>query len=528
MSWFDIRRKALLLLTRFENAVTGVILTLLNGTGLPLVSFKATGNSTQATTTGKNLFDGQWEIGGIDSVTGANWTEPTHMRFKNYIPVSALTTYILSRAWTADLKFRFYDASFAYLGFGSYTGTTATTFSFTTLANTKYMRIMAYNTTDTTLKLQIEIGATASAYEPYSGGLPAPNPAYPKDITSVGDKVVSTDSDWSTPIVYGKTSWVGTAPSAVGADCYRVPITVRGKNVIDFDAYLAARSVVYSKSDDIYTMNTAVGLFNNKKILFSAPKTISVRAIITNTTTINALVQFFNGTTYVGSLSASAAVLQNIVADNFRFNWSDAGGNIFTVKDFQIEIASTSSAYEPYHTPLSYNLYLDAPLRYNDTINHLGAVEYKSEEVVLDGETYGKMFTDFWGDNLEYYNRAKITGISSTPFNYVDAKCTHFPYKTSVDSDSTDEVGFMTVDSGVYIRFGSTGLSTVTAANNWIKALKTAGTPVKIIYTLATPVPGASITMPTIGTFPGTTLIQLDTTVQPSVLEAEYWSTEEA
>jgi len=27
-----------------------------------------------------------------------------------------------------------------------------------------------------------------------------------------------------------------------------------------------------------------------------------------------------------------------------------------------------------------------------------------------------------------------------------------------------------------------------------------------------------------IETFPGTTIIQLDTTVQPSVLEAEYWS----
>lgn len=110
MTWFDIRRRFMLFLLRFKDVVTAVILTLTKGTGLPLVSFKATGNSTQAS---------------------------------------------------------------------------------------------------------------------------APTPAAPVIVNSTGDKVLNTDSDWNTPIAYGKTSWVGTAPSAVGADCYRVPIKVSGKNQFD-------------------------------------------------------------------------------------------------------------------------------------------------------------------------------------------------------------------------------------------------------------------------------------------------------
>ena len=47
-------------------------------------------------------------------------------------------------------------------------------------------------------------------------------------------------------------------------------------------------------------------------------------------------------------------------------------------------------------------------------------------------------------------------------------------------------------------------------------------------FDLATPAT-SNITMPAqIETFQGTTMIQLDTTVQPSVMEAEYWATEEA
>ena len=48
----------------------------------------------------------------------------------------------------------------------------------------------------------------------------SPSPTYPATITNTGDKVLSTDSDWNTPITYGKTDWIGEKPSKLGVDCY--------------------------------------------------------------------------------------------------------------------------------------------------------------------------------------------------------------------------------------------------------------------------------------------------------------------
>ena len=38
---------------------------------------------------------------------------------------------------------------------------------------------------------QIELGTTATAYEPYTGGIPSPNPEYPQELESVGDVTVT-------------------------------------------------------------------------------------------------------------------------------------------------------------------------------------------------------------------------------------------------------------------------------------------------------------------------------------------------
>lgn len=45
-----------------------------------------------------------------------------------------------------------------------------------------------YNMTD--VKIQLELGSEATAYEPYTGGIPSPNPDYPQEIKSVVNPVV--------------------------------------------------------------------------------------------------------------------------------------------------------------------------------------------------------------------------------------------------------------------------------------------------------------------------------------------------
>lgn len=438
MSRYDIRRRALMILMGFVNSASSVILTLLNSMGAPLVSFKATGNSTQAGTP---------------------------------VPVDYITY----------------------------------------------------------------------------------------DILNTGDKVTSSDSDWNTPIVYGKTSWIGTAPSALGVDCYRIPICVYPVNIFD-SANLTDDDRTYYDFASITPISTgtrvtAVGASTAPKSryrLFLIPKSggtlyVSFNATTTTGKTQSAMI-FYKGN-YDGSVTTSLKT--------FSFTFGSGKSTSFTLPydasqpylhvmlypandgttvttgtytdytNFQMSFIS-GAAYEPYHTPHTYNLYLDAPLCAGDTITQNGLLTRTKRKVELDGETYGKMFS-LWvaSDNC----RGKITGISSTAPNIVDAKCTHFPYKTSVDSSIGEEDGFMTVSDGIYIRMFGYGMSTLEDANNYLKEpyAGEGGTskPVIIEYTLATPTDPEQITMPVIDTFSGTTLIQLETTVQPSALEAEYWSTEE-
>lgn len=45
--------------------------------------------------------------------------------------------------------------------------------------------------TATYKNLQLELGSTATAYEPYTGGIPSPNPSYPAPITNVGNLAIT-------------------------------------------------------------------------------------------------------------------------------------------------------------------------------------------------------------------------------------------------------------------------------------------------------------------------------------------------
>ena len=83
----------------------------------------------------------------------------------------------------------------------------------------------------------------------------APAPDNPVDILSTGDKVLSTDSDWNTPITYGKTDWIGEKTSELGVDCYRIPIRVKSPNLPPIkEATIKAINTTGSWSGDAYTV----------------------------------------------------------------------------------------------------------------------------------------------------------------------------------------------------------------------------------------------------------------------------------
>jgi hypothetical protein len=167
---------------------TGESLTL-NNTIKGKMKIDLKGNTSQDTTTGKNLFD-------VDSITANTYLLTTGVtgtssvsNLSDYISVKANQQYYLSYTYSslADSSYRslcYYNTSKEYVSGLSIDPTTFHTF---TPAQDGYIRF-SYDKNYT--KIQLEKGNQASAYEIFTNGA-SPNPDYPQDIHTVsGDNSI--------------------------------------------------------------------------------------------------------------------------------------------------------------------------------------------------------------------------------------------------------------------------------------------------------------------------------------------------
>lgn len=132
-------------------------------------------------TTGKNLFNGELEVGSINSNTGININSSINIRTTGFIRIKPNTIYTLSRNNTTGyVNVRLYNSNKEYLGSGDstfftlitgsakaqpmITGVSSCTFTFTDQVT--YFRFQDLKT-DLSTRYQLELGSVATSYEPY-------------------------------------------------------------------------------------------------------------------------------------------------------------------------------------------------------------------------------------------------------------------------------------------------------------------------------------------------------------------------
>lgn len=111
----------------------------------------------------KNIFDGQWVAGGLNTSDGAEVVSSSNIRTA-FIPIKPNTPYYASLNADATYFFMAYDAEFNFV---AYKGMKKGSFAFISGAQEHYIRIMQYNNTEAPLNVQIEEGAEATEYTPY-------------------------------------------------------------------------------------------------------------------------------------------------------------------------------------------------------------------------------------------------------------------------------------------------------------------------------------------------------------------------
>lgn len=236
----------------------------LDGTAeAPFNVLRHKGNATQTTYAGKNLCP-YMELGwlyGTDGSERANTSAVQTIR-SGFIAVEPNTTYIVSSPDYSGTWFWYeYKSDKTYnltTNKGNATGI------FTTETGTQWVRIRT-NTpyADLSARMQVELGSTATVYEPYVGGIPSPNPDYPQDIKLLtGDSTIAIDDGGDNSqeyvIPFGDTYLAGIGnyadePVKVG-DTWYIRRKI-GKVVLDGNETWTN----YGNAGGLYTAITAIG-----------------------------------------------------------------------------------------------------------------------------------------------------------------------------------------------------------------------------------------------------------------------------
>lgn len=228
-----------------------------NGMGKNLKDYTIYGNTEQKTYTGKNLFD-------IDDITVDTYLnqgdgvtyESTFSNTSGYIPVSGGNVTISARLsdtlmndGTRDIAF--YDSSKTYIAGTTISADLSQPITVAINEGASFIRF-AYDKSCS--DVQLELGSTATSYEPYVGGMASPNPNYPQEVIAVGDK---------TPNLFDKNDC--TVEGYINADGNLA--TVTGSNWFTTENYIKCSGVITLSTSQGLGGTTYVACYDKQKNL---------------------------------------------------------------------------------------------------------------------------------------------------------------------------------------------------------------------------------------------------------------------
>ena len=329
--------------------------------GAPLSSVQIDGNTTQQTYTGKNLCSGVNQNYWLNA--GAYSAGQTTGNSGVGISVSANTDYTIStKVSQARYRAAFVDSlPTSNTGIGAYNGQAKDGTSDSITINSGSHGYLIVNATSLT-DIQIEVGSSATAYEPYVGGVPAPNPDYPQAVQTVtGENVVKI----CRKNLYEWNDAVWTSSTTTSSWCYQNGATsAYGANMVDNTQYRV------SLPAGVYKI-TAFNLDSNIINIQVCKNGTSSEIIISDPVNINS------------SSPTSTITLTEITTFCVRYRVTNPSLGIGNTK-IQIEKGS-ATAYEPYQGQ-SYEVNLGKNLFDKDNASTIGAyIAGGTSTIVTDG-----------------------------------------------------------------------------------------------------------------------------------------------
>ena len=357
---------------------------------------------------------------------------------------------------------------------------------------------------------QLELGSTATSYEPYTGGIASPNPEYPQEPKFVGDYNEDTQK-------------------------YDIDFMTSGKNLfningnVNVDGYSKEQKTTNTVENGVLTcnVNSARNHGVGQRLYGLKGKTISVSA------KLKSLGEATLGNMYIYESSGTYKVVSNTTAldtvfainnytcktDDIVVAFAGTGGTGVQFYDIMVNYGAKFVDYEPFTGFETTTVELNQPLRelpngVKDTIEN-GVVTRRVGEITFNGsETWLKNA----GNTNNWLYHIAITHVNakglcdSLPHNEIDV--------INSDGSGINRVGFnftqyekvMYLNVGYYME--QAGLTnTVDNLKTWLQS-----NPITVWYELATPTTG-QITLPTLPSWYPYTDAWVGTEFQPSFVE---------
>lgn len=513
------------------------------GVGKDLKDYKTYGNTYQKTTTGKNKY-------GILSAEGRS--------YGNSLPTSVSTNIVIDNYGMNNIEFHIIGNSYyiallptfqlnanteyiiTYTRENSIVSGYARRYIYAVDENNNYSLIHALNsgdggnktyqfTTPSNGKIAVAFGysngssgntskvtnlmvrlATESddTFEPYTGGQSSPNPDYPQEIVSCGDRTKNLFLASDTPTSTYRATYSKINKNSFSLNYNQENSSNSSSHIrIDFDVSQFKPNTQYT----ISKKNTTSGVaFNNAGAIRSYINGSNGNVITEDSFT-------FTTPNEITSLGMY-----------FYLGYSNTiqGESTITFYDVQLEEGSTATSYEPYgyKIPVNVNnvitnIYLDEPLRriedyfdYIDFIN--GKVVRQLGEIILNG-------SESWGIANGILYRTTTSSLIGSGINVCS---THFIGASSQGStanvrDNNPNNSICTASSGsarLYIK--SSQFDSESSFKTWLQSNN-----VTVDYVLATPTE-ESITLPNIPTVDGNNTLNIETEIAPSQVYIKYKS----
>lgn len=329
-----------------------------------------------------------------------------------------------------------------------------------------YISIPANTEVNTTIKIQLEIGSTATAWTPYSNICPISG--------RTGLSVYRTGKNLFNPHLYAGIDYNPTVGAAVTLTDAAQQFTDNGSGVFTLTISSTCRQ---------YSIVIPVVEVNNYHVKFSCSSSGQMGTTRGFLDANHKVLQKFNSTDVSQSYNYNMVVPTGAAYFYMVITNRSTASATLTLTQPQFEIGSAATTYEPYNgTTYAVDWTSEAGTVYG------GTLDVVTGELVVNKVCVSLNPSWYWYVGATQPNGLTVVSTTGFPSHVVGGEiCSHYKRSTTPYIVGLALGEFITAATSAYFCFKGSSGGTADEFKEYLTAQATAGTPVQVVYELATP-----------------------------------------